>query len=203
MKEKTVLLSSVLLASVLLVACSICVIALVPEPAVQEYQPSTWPLLFQSVEEFEAAESKARSGETAYYYIPADLPDHMKFYQISKVEGAYIAVTYSVETSGIDTTGLSSYGIERISSLICQFDPYEDGSVPLTSFSNMGFKPIDYQGRTIYYFEDRDSLSSDNRLVGYSIAFLQDEHCIYMHLPAIDTFENMMQYADVVKVTID
>lgn len=203
MNKKTVLLTTVMLASVLLVLCTICVIALIPEPAVQEYQPSTWPLLYQSVEEFEAAESKARSGDAAYYYIPADLPDHMKFYQISKVEEEYIAVTYSVDTSEIDTAGLSSYGIERISSLICQFNLYEDGSVTLTSFSNMGFKPIDYQGRTIYFYDDYDPQSADKRTVGYSIAFLQDGHCIYMHLPAIDTFENMMQYADVIKVTID
>ena len=201
MKKVLVITLSVLLLLGALVAPIVAIITGSASDADQS-QPYTPPVYYDSVAEFEAAERSSKNG-SAHYYIPTVLPENSTFKRISKRDNEYIAVTYSVDTSGIDTTGFSRYEMERISSLICELNLYEDGTVPLISFKGNGFKPIDYQGRTIYYFEDYDPLNPDKRLIGYSIAFLQDGYCIYMHLPAIDTFENMMQYANVTRVTIE
>lgn len=202
----------VLFATVFLVLCTICVFALLPEsvpPQNTEYQPLPLPLYFHSVAEFEAAERNAKSGADTYYYTPSDLPDHITFRQIAKRDNVYIAVEYSVDISEINTASLSHYGIERMSSLVCQLFLYENGSVALQSYTDRGFSPFEYHGRTLYRYDEYDSEYKDGKattakqLIGYSVVFLEDGHCIYMHLPAIDTFENMLKYTDLIKVNID
>ena len=166
-------------------------------------QPQTGPMEFQSFEAFEAYENRMRSAENTCYYIPSALTDDYTLARITKREGVYISVAYSVDPSKVQTEGLSGYGAERLLTLICQYSLFEDGSVSLQgNFVSNGFEPIEYQGRTIYRLDEYDGNDPNGRCIGYEIAFLEEGKLIYMHLPAIDTFENMMKFADVVKVEI-
>lgn len=163
-------------------------------------QPQLAPLTFQSFEEYEQYEQKAKSN-TAVYYIPASLPANSELHQITKRDGIYVTVTYRVSINPSLTDRLSDYDLERMQTLTCCYYLFEDGNVALqSSFIPNGFKAIEYNEKTYYYMAEYSFDSDDSLQTGYEIVFLENGQLIYMHLPAVDTFENMMKYADVVMV---
>lgn len=202
-KVLLITLSVLLLLGVLIMPIVAIIMAPVPDDhQLQPYVPAT---RYDSVAEFEAADVDADR-----YYIPSTLPEGYSFHYIDMREDVYIAFAYTIDAAAIDTDGLSSYGIERMTSLICEYNLYEDGSIAINgSFIPNGYKPVEYQGRTLYRYDEYDLEHKDgkavtsDRLIGYSVAFLEDGYCIYMHLPAVDTFENMLKYTDLIKVNID
>lgn len=170
----------------------------VDTPMIQEA-----PLVFQSFEAYEQYEQRARSAGSSCYYIPSSVPDEYELIRITKREDVYVMVEYQVPTASLDTEGLDEYALSRLQTLICRYSLYEDGSVALQqTFANNGYQPMEYNGKTYYRWDEYENNDSTKRLIGYEIAFLEDGQLIFMHLPAIDTFENMMKHADVIKVTI-
>lgn len=168
-----------------------------------DVHPQLAPLEFKSPEEFAKYERQAKTGTVSFYYIPSQLPEGFKLKSISKRDDVYVSVAYTVELPKESTSDLTSYAVERMSTLICQYYLFEDGNVTLQGgFLNNGFREMEYNGRTIYVDEEYDTFGNPKQLIGYEIAFLADGQLVYMHLPALDTFETMMQYANVVKVEL-
>jgi len=152
------------------------------------------PYTFASFEEFEKHEKEAGEKGVSHYYVPSDLTEEYRLTQISKRDGIYVSLTYTLSEVSDET--LSEYDNERLSTLICQYSLYSDGKKALESgYIKNGFEPIEYDGKTYYRWDEHAENDPTKQVIGYEIAFLENEELIYMHLPAVDTFENMMKHA--------
>lgn len=168
------------------------------------------PDLFGSIKEFEEHEKNDKTNAVSFYYVPASVPSGFELTRIAKRENIYVAVTYSISDaamSSIDAQeyeALDSYDSSRLQTLICERSLFPDGHRSLkTDFIANGYEPIEHEGRTYYRWDEHAENDPEKRVIGYELAFLDDDTLIFLHLPAIDTFENMMRYADVVKVEIN
>lgn len=160
------------------------------------------PYTFASFEEFEKHEKEAGEKGVSYYYIPSALTEYYRLSQITKRDDVYVTVEYTLDLN--NTENPSDYDAERLSTLICQYSLYSDGKKALESgYIKNGFEPIEYEGKTYYRWDEHAENNPDKQIVGYEIAFLEDGELIFMHLPAVDTFENMMKHANLIKVSID
>ncbi len=174
--------------------------------AVEAYQqsylsPQMGPVTFGSFEDFEAqAKGKAtKDSSEGCYYVPSKLPVGFEFTEIRMREDIYITVDYRLKSDDISVKQTDSYAEERLNTLICQYSLYSDGEAALkNTYIPNGFEPFEYKGKTYYRFDE----ILDGKTFGYELVFLEEGHLIYLHLPAIDTFENMMTYAEVKKVEI-
>lgn len=167
------------------------------------------PDLFGSFEEFEKHEKNAETNAISFYYVPSSVPSGFELTEIAKRENIYVMVSYSISDaamSSIDAqeyAGLNDYDSSRLQTLICERWLYPDGQKSLESFIADGYEPIEYEDRTYYRWDEHAEGDPEKRVIGYELAFLDDNTLIFLHLPAIDTFENMMKYADVKKVEIN
>jgi hypothetical protein len=161
------------------------------------------PELFASFEAFEQHEKGLGEKALSHYFVPAELSDEYEFFNITKRENVYVAVHYKVTEKISSSEKLNSYELERLSTLICKYELFTtDPQYTIEkSYIKNGYKAFEYKGKT-YYRHDEYSTDNPDRLLGYGIVFTVDDCLIYMHLPAIDTFENMMQFANLQKVTI-
>lgn len=160
------------------------------------------PHTFTSFEEFEKHEKEDVEKGVSYYYIPSALTEDYRLSQITKRDDVYVTVNYTLDLN--NTENPSDYDAERLSTLICQYSLYADGKKALESgFIKNGYKPVEYKGKVYYRWDEHAENNPDKQIVGYEIAFLEDGELIFMHLPAVDTFENMMKHANVIKVNID
>lgn len=160
------------------------------------------PNTFYSFEDFEKHEKEAGAKAVKYYYKPSALTQDYKFSKITKRDDVYVMIDYTISSNNKEyDEKLDGYDIERLSTLICQTSLFPDGKKTLESDIENGYKPIEYDGKT-YYRIDEYSING-KQLIGYEIVFLIDNDLIFMHLPAVDTFENMMKFANVAKVYIE
>ncbi len=172
--------------------------------------PSTAPESFGSFDDFEEHEKNAKTNAVSFYYVPASVPSGFELTEIAKRNNVYVSVTYSIPDTALsvydaqENAGLNSYDASRLQTLICERSLSHDGQSTLeTSFIANDYKPIEYEGRTYYRWDEHAENDPEKRVIGYELAFLDDGNLIFLHLPAIDTFENMMRYADVAKVEIE
>ena len=175
-----------------------------------EPMPSYAPDLFESIKDFEQHEKKAKTSAVSFYYVPSSIPSDFELTQIAKRNEIYVMVTYSFpddEESSNDLreyAGLNAYDSMRLQTLICRCSLYSDGQNALEAdFIANGYEPTEYEGKTYYRWDEHAENDPEKRVIGYELAFLDDGNLIFLHLPAIDTFDNMMKYADVVKVDIN
>ena len=162
------------------------------------------PEEFTSFEAFELHEKESEKKTLSYYYIPGNLTRDYEFVKITKRENVYVTTEYKVSSNkAVSTEKLSTYDSERLSTLLCQYYLYEDGTKALSSFTGNGFEAVEYGDKIYYRWDEHMENNPDKQIIGYEVVFLKDEKLIYMHLPAIDSFENMIKFADVVKVNID
>lgn len=160
------------------------------------------PHSFNSFEDFEKHEKEASTKGVSHYYIPSALTEDYKLSRITKRDDVYVAIEYTLYLNNAEN--LNEYDAERLSTLICQYYLYSDGNKALESgFIKNGYEPIEYEGKVYYRWDEHAENNPDKQIVGYEIAFLEDGELIFMHLPAVDTFENIMKHANVVKVSID
>lgn len=161
------------------------------------------PESYASFEAFEQHEKGLGEKSLSNYFVPASLSDEYKLSKITKRENVYVAVHYKVTEKISSSEKLNSYELERLSTLICQYELFTtDPQYTIEkSYIANGYKAFEHEGKT-YYRHDEYSTDNPDRLLGYGIVFTVDDCLIYMHLPAIDTFENMMQLANLQKVTI-
>lgn len=171
--------------------------------------PMFAPDLFESFKDFEEHEKKAKTNAVSFYYVPSSIPSGFELTQIAKRDNIYVMVTYSIPAAALSSkdaqeyAGLNSYDSSRLQTLICQLSLNTDGQSSLKDFIANGYEPMEYEGRTYYRWDEHAENDPEKRVIGYELAFLDDGNLIFLHLPAIDTFENMMKYADVEKVEIE
>ena len=163
------------------------------------------PHSFTSFEDFENHEKKLGAKALSHYYTPSALTQDYSLSQVTKRDDVYVMLEYTLSANKvISAEKLSEYDAERLSTLICRYSLYSDGKKALEeNFISKGYEPIEYEGKIYYRWDEHAENNPDKRIIGYEIAFLKDGNLIFMHLPAVDTFENMMEFADIIKVDID
>ena len=163
------------------------------------------PGTFTSFEDFEKHEKEAGEKAVKYYYKPSVLTQDYEFSQITKRDDIYVMIEYTLSSNrNVSDEKLSDYDAQRMSTLLCQTSLYPDGKKTLEeSFINNGFEEIEYKGKVYYRMDEHADNDPNKQITAYEILFLIDNDLIFMHLPAIDTFENMMKFAQVTKVVID
>ncbi len=160
---------------------------------------------FSSFEEFNLHEKQAGQNAVSYYYTPGYLTSDYELLRITKRDGTYIMIEYMLSPNKIvQTEGLDEYDAERMSTLICRYSLYADGEQALReNFISKGYAAVEYQGKVYYRLDEHAQNDPNKQKIGYEIAFLEDGDLIFMHLPAVDTFENMMKFAKLTKVKLD
>ena len=204
MKPKTK--SVALLIGLLCLLCA-CVPGNVQNPTTQaDYEtPEPYTLLtFGSHDELvEYANDEKNEHTLGYYYQPKLWFDGMKFAFIYFVPDVYIAGYYKLESEFSKNFKETSYERERTGLAIYEVGFYSDvNHVIKEDVINRGFEPIEYEGR-IYYYYPEYSTDDEKILIGHSIEYITAEgDLMYVHLPAIDSIENMLKYAEAERVYI-
>ena len=180
-----------------------------PETTGNDLQDTPDPLSgtysFDSFEDFKQHEKRAGEKAISYYYTPDSLPDDYELLRITKRDDTYVMVEYALSASeSLQTSGLNEYDTERLTTLICRYSLYSDGEQALQkNFISKGYEPLEHNGRIYYCLYEYAENDPNKQKIGYEIAFLEDGDLIFMHLPAVDSFENMMKFARVAKVKLD
>ncbi len=168
-----------------------------------EIQALNAPYSFNSFEDYEQHEKRTKANAASCYYTPSSLPPDYELAHITKRDDVYVMIEYSLSVQTVSDNELSEYDAERLQTLICRYSLYPDGQKALEDdFISNGYEAIEYEGQTYYRWDEHAENNPEKRVIGYEIAFLDEGNLIFMHLPAIDTFENMMKYANVVKTNI-
>ena len=150
---------------------------------------------FDTPEEY--AQHELAAGTCTAYYIPASLPDSCRLTRITKREGVYVAAEYAV-TPPETAVELNDYDAERLSTLLCVTYLTTDSRLALEeSILRNGFAETEYGGETYYRWDEHMEGDPAKPVIGYELAFLRDGILIYLHLPALDSFEQMIRFADV------
>ena len=149
---------------------------------------------FSSISEY-LLFAKEAGQDSIHLYVPRDLPEGFSLLEIANTKDVYLTSRYSL---GEKT---ETYEQERLQTLICKHSLLGRGKDLLQTYIKNGYEPFEYNGKTYYRF-DEYSLSNNDLLLGYEIVFLEDDgnDLIFMHLPAIDSFENMIQYAEIDRI---
>jgi len=161
------------------------------------------PKVFSSFAEFEAYEKTHGEDASDCYYIPSVLGDDYELYKILRQEKnstynyEYIEVKYKLKGAEIDEGSLVDIRTKLIS---CEYSVKEYSDKAFENYIDNGFEAFEYNGRQIYKINNYTV--DETTLLSYRVIFLEDGHLVGMFLPAIDTFENMMKYTDVIRVDI-
>lgn len=157
----------------------------------------TEPLKFDSFEEYDTYFSTDRS-ILPNCYILKSLPSGYVLSNIMVRDEIYIMVTYEgpLNNTSLNEDSMDSYSRERLSSIICKLKLYEDSGTALKdNYIDKGYSPVEYGGK-VYYYLPEYSLDGQT-LIGFEMAFLENDDLIYLHLPATDTLENMLAFTEV------
>ena len=171
----------------------------------QTQNPSLYaPKIFTSLEEFIAYEKNLGEAASECYYIPSALGDDYELYNIMRQEKnptityEHITVKYKLKGADIDEGSTIDLNTKMIS---CEYSVKEYSDIAFENYTNNGFEAFEYGGRQLY---KSDIYSVDETtLLSYRVIFRIDGHLIGMHIPAVDSFENMMKYTDVIRVDIE
>ena len=173
--------------------------------ATQAQDPSLYvPKEFTSIEEFVAYEKSLGANSSKCYYIPSALGDDYELYSIMRqvknqvTTYEHITVKYKLKGADIDEGSNIDLNTKIIS---CEYSVREYSDIAFENYTNNGFEAFERDDRQLYKL---DIYSADKTtLLSYRVIFRIDGHLIGMRLPAIDSFENMMKYTDVIRVDIE
>ena len=159
------------------------------------------PHVFQSFEEFERfqKENKAEN-DPDHYYVPDLTGAEFSLIDVRKLDDGYIMTQYRCPEPSDLTDGLNDYDRERLTTLICRQSFYEDAAASLKiNFMDKGYREIRFEGKTYYRWDEHAGGIDSGIVIGYEIAFIEDGNLIFMHLPAYDSFEEMMKYTKLIR----
>ena len=152
---------------------------------------------YTSLEEFEDSERKNTVNKVESYYVPTLPENQYSFSSVTKRDGVYVAVTYHVDLpEEMEKVLRSDYDRERCQTLICHTHLTEAGNAALQGYLNNGFHEIKENGNTYYRWDEHAENNTHLPIIGYEIVFLKERKLIFMHLPGVGSFEEMMRYAD-------
>ena len=199
--ERTVVLCLLLCSICLFSACGGAVKEVPRDSAAVPAANSSNLTFYDDVKTFCGAEQKAGLEEESFFVPPLPAEEY-RLLHVSKRDGVYIALSYEVKDPSRVKSNLVGYDKERCGTLICQTYLFEDGNATLESFLRNGHREVSVDGKTYYLWEEHAGGRSEADLIGYEIVFLRKGRLVFMHLPAIDSFENMMRYADPEEVSV-
>ncbi len=158
---------------------------------------------FSSISEYINYEKGVGDLASECFYIPSAIDDKFELWNITKQEPCEIVsfsfVDVKYKFKGVNITG-DNFVEERLNSISCRYSINEYSSLAFENYvKGGGFEAVDGRAgmyKTLHY-------SSDNKiLVSYQVIFLEEGHLISMQLPAIDSFDNLLIYTNVVKKNI-
>lgn len=165
-------------------------------------QPYFAPTDASSIEEYYNNASKEKTA-VPDCYILKNKPEKAEITRVTYREGVYVYVNYYIPLDEkYKDMNLDEYSIERITSIICQHKVDGDGETSfklniLDTLDTNGYEKTEANGKDYYY---QTEYSSDGKnIIGYQVEFLENGERIFLHLPPLDTFENMTEYLEVVK----
>ncbi|MBO4838846.1 MAG: hypothetical protein J5493_05685 [Lachnospiraceae bacterium] len=174
------------------------------EPDISGIVPLPPVTTYYSLEEFENSEKQNAAGRVEAYYVPILPEDQYTLSSVTKREGVYVSVTYRTELPEDLAKQLrTEYDRERCQQLICETSLLEDSSAGLQQYISNGYQETVVNGRTVYRWDEYAENSPAQPVIGYEIVFLAEGKRIFMHLPGVGSFEEMIQYADPVKRVIE
>ena len=161
----------------------------------------TGPHVFGSLEEFERFQKENRAEKDPdHYYVPDLTGAGFSLIDVRKKDDVYIMTQYQCSVPSDLTKDLSDYDAERLTTLICRQSLYGDPEASLkTNFIDKGYQEIRFEGKTYYRWDEHAGGTDSGRVIGYEIAFMEDGSLIFMHLPAYDSFEEMMKYTKLIR----
>ena len=127
------------------------------------------------------------------FFVPDLPPEEYQLVSVSKRDGVYISLLYKVVDPAVSTEPLSAYDAERRTMLICTTYLSQND---MEMFVKNGFRETVFDGNSYYVWEEHAENDSEKSLNGYEIVFLKDGKRVFMYLPATDSFEKLMRYAD-------
>ena len=159
------------------------------------------PVEFKSFEAFAQYASTQDLDSSFSYYRPAQEVDGFKLKQVSYRPGLYVMSEYVQSVSPDDLKGLRDYDASRLQTLICRTSLFTDPEADLRiNYLPNGYEPVEVNGRTFYRWDEHAGNRPDARTIGYEIVFLEEDHLVFMHLPATESFEEMLRFTDVEKI---
>ncbi|MBP5236878.1 MAG: hypothetical protein J6128_05030, partial [Clostridia bacterium] len=156
---------------------------------------------FDTFQELEENEKKQENGLTAYY-VPAVLGEECSLIGISKREGVYLVTSYQVFTETIHPDAATAYERELVGNVLCTQYLFSEPDGTIEMFRRNNYQEMQYGGRVIYVKEAR-SQRDDSVLLGYEVVFAIDQTAFHIHLPAVNSFEEMLQFTELVKHVIE
>lgn len=156
---------------------------------------------FGSFQEFEENEKNRENGMTAYY-VPALLGEKCRLTGISKREGVYLATSYQVFVETKHPDAVTAYEKETVGSIRCTQYLFSEPNGTIEMFQRNHFQEMRYGDRVLYYMEER-SLRDSSVLLGYDVVFILDQTAFYIHLPAVNSLEEMLEYTELEKRLIE
>jgi len=145
----------------------------------------------------------AASATSKVFCIPTKVPEGFTFTDIREREDVYVTVTFNAGGNAV-STGTSTYAAERLNSFICQYTISDHPETTLNQLKqNVGYnQTVTYNDKTYFMLLDVDP-SAPETVVGYDLAFVEEGYVILLHLPAIDTLDNMMKYTEITIVDLE
>ena len=159
------------------------------------------PVEFKNYEAFEKYAS-TQDLPADFSYEKALLPDdRFQLKEVSYRPGVYVMAEYYCPLSKQELGDLIDYDAERLQTLICRTSLFTDPETDLNqNYLPNGYQPVTVSGRTYYRWDEHAGNNPEARTIGYEIVFIQDGHLIFMHLPAVESFEKMLEYTAVEKI---
>lgn len=160
------------------------------------------PFQASSIEEYYNSSNERSSLPDCYVF--KNKPEGAEISRVTYREGVYVTVGYSIPLDKkYKEEDIDEYQKERMTSFICQRYLFEDGNYAFKvnvsdNIDRMNDPKIEVNGNEYYYYEEH-SLYDPDTVIGYSVNCLVDGQFFYLHLPPLDTFENMTEYLEVVK----
>lgn len=155
---------------------------------------------------FDTPEEYYNSGdEMPYCYILKNPPKNAELKDISYNWQSYVTAHYYIPLDEkYENEELSEYNIERMTTIVCEHTLSENVEESfkiniLDKLDTNGYEKIEINGREYYYKPEYDSLYNQERIIGYEIEFLEDGERMFLHLPPLDSIENMAEYLEVIK----
>ncbi|MBO4872960.1 MAG: hypothetical protein J5496_06060 [Lachnospiraceae bacterium] len=148
---------------------------------------------YGSIEDFLEAQKQDPGSAGEVFFVPDLPPEEYQLVSVSKRDGVYISLLYKAVDPAVSTEPLSAYDAERRTMLTCTTYLSREG---LEMFVKNGFQETVFDEKSYYVWEEHAENDSEKSLNGYEIVFLKDGKRVFMYLPATDSFEKLMRYAD-------
>ena len=151
--------------------------------------------VFTSVKELAAHEKERNWQDCSVCPEPQNWDERFQLARISLRENSYVMTEYQAAPDEAMLKGLSAYDAERMQYLICKMSLFPDAEADLRiNYIEKGFRETAVNGKTVYRWDEHAEGDPAKQTIGYEIALIENGKVVFMHLPALESFEEMARY---------